>query len=35
MNHVVFEPLDRGVLVYLDDMNIYSQTLEEHRELLH
>ena len=34
MNHVFFDLLDRGVLVYLDDMLIYSLTLGEHRWLL-
>ncbi len=34
MNHVFFELLDRGVLVYLDDVLIYSKTIEEHKKLL-
>ena len=34
MNHVFFELLDHGVLVYLDDVLIYLRTLEEHRALL-
>ncbi len=34
MNDVFFQLLDRGVLVYLDDILIYSRTQEEHIELL-
>ena len=34
MHHVFFDLLDCGVLVYLDDVLIYSCTLEEHRKLL-
>ena len=34
MHHIFFDLLDRGVLVYLDDVLIYSCTLEEHRKLL-
>lgn len=30
MNHVFFDLLDRGVLVYLDDILIYSRTQDEH-----
>ena len=29
-----FHLLDRGVLCYLDDLLIYSKTIEEHRQLL-
>ena len=34
MNNVFFKLLDRGVLVYLDDILIYSKTEEEHTQLL-
>ncbi len=34
MNHVFFDLLDKGVLVYLDDVLIYSKTIQEHKELL-
>ena len=34
MNNVFFKLLDKGVLVYLDDILIYSKTQEEHIALL-
>ena len=34
MNQVFFDLLDRGVLVYLDDVLIYSKTIKEHKQLL-
>ena len=34
MNTIFFEMLDHGVLVYLDDVLIYSKTVEEHILLL-
>ena len=34
MNTIFFEMLDLGVLVYLDDVLIYSKTVEEHIILL-
>ncbi len=34
MNDVFFRLLDRGVLVYLDDILIYSRSEEEHVRLL-
>jgi Reverse transcriptase (RNA-dependent DNA polymerase) len=34
MNTIFFEMLDLGVLVYLDDVLIYSKTVEEHILLL-
>ena len=33
-NQVFFKLLDRGVLCYLDDLLIYSKTVEEHQRLL-
>ena len=34
MNNIFFDLLDHGVLVYLDDILIYSKTIEEHVILL-
>jgi hypothetical protein len=34
MNTIFFDLLDHGVLVYLDDVLIYSKTVEEHIILL-
>ena len=34
MNTIFFELLDNGVLVYLDDVLIYTKTVEEHVVLL-
>jgi hypothetical protein len=34
MNAIFFDLLDNGVLCYLDDLLIYSKTVEEHRVLL-
>lgn len=34
MNRVFFDLLDCGVLCYLDDLLIYSKTVEEHKILL-
>jgi len=34
MNEVFFELLDKGVLVYLDDVLIYTRTVAEHHKLL-
>lgn len=34
MNHVFFELLDKGVVVYLDDVLIYSKDLRTHKVLL-
>ncbi len=34
MNNIFFDLLDRGVLVYLDDVLVYSKTVAEHIVLL-
>ncbi len=34
MNRVFFDFLDEGVLCYLDDLLIYSKTVNEHKKLL-
>jgi hypothetical protein len=34
MNHIFFDLLDKGVIVYLDDVLIYSKDIESHRVLL-
>jgi hypothetical protein len=34
MNNVFMDLLDEGVLVYMDDILIYSKTVEEHKVLL-
>ncbi len=34
MNRVFFDLLDEGVLCYLDDLLIYSKTVEEHKQIL-
>ena len=34
MNNLLVDMLDKGVIVYLDDMLIYSTTAEQHSELL-
>jgi len=34
MNNIFFKLLDQGVLVYLDDILIYTKTIEEHEILL-
>jgi hypothetical protein len=34
MNHVFFDLLDKGVVVYLDDVLIYSRDVKSHRVLL-
>lgn len=34
MNTIFFDLLDKGVLVYLDDVLIYSKTVDEHIRLL-
>ena len=35
LNTVYFKLLDKGVIVYLDDILVYSKTVEEHKHLLH
>ena len=35
MNNVFFELLDDTVIVYLDDILIYSKDIESHRKALH
>ena len=34
MNTIFFDLLDQGVLCYLDDLLLYSRTIEEHKILL-
>ena len=34
MNTIFFEMLDKGVLIYLDDILVYSKTIEEYKKLL-
>jgi hypothetical protein len=34
VNNIFFDLLDKGVLVYLDDILVYSKTIEEHNTLL-
>jgi hypothetical protein len=34
MHRVFFDLLDNGVVIYLDDILIYSKTVEEHQVLL-
>ena len=35
MNTIFFEMLDKGVLIYLDDILVYSKTIAEHKKLLY
>ena len=34
MNTIFFDLLDRGILIYLDDILVYSKNVEEHKSLL-
>src|SRR5450759_673810 len=34
MNHIFHDLLDEGVVVFIDDILIYSKTIEEHKQLL-
>lgn len=34
MNTVFFKLLDKGVVIYLDDILVYSKSIEEHKRLL-
>lgn len=34
MHHVFFDLLDKGVVIYLDDILVYSKSVEEHKQLL-
>jgi hypothetical protein len=34
MHNVFFDLLDRGVLIYLDDILVYSKSIDEHKKLL-
>ena len=34
MNRILREFLDHGVVVYLDDVLLYSKSLEDHREFI-
>ena len=35
VNTIFFDLLDRGVIVYLDDILIYTKIVDEHVKLLH
>ena len=34
MNHILHNLLDNGVLVYIDDILIYTETIEEYNRLV-
>ena len=34
MDHILYDLLDEGVVVYLDDILIYSESMEEHERLV-